>query len=91
MRSTTEVPPADPVGAQAPNTPTATTTPALQETLAQFMSMYATLAQVGLLPLIAATSQAERGTKTPTARTPEQQVHVDQVLDIILVPLAVPV
>ncbi|XP_070002165.1 uncharacterized protein [Nicotiana sylvestris] len=52
-----------PVGVQAPNTPT-TTTPALQETLSQFMSMYNTL-QAALIPLAAATSQAGGGAQTP--------------------------
>ena len=81
-RAATEVPPVVPAGVQAPDTPT-TTNPALQETLTQFMSMYTTLAQVGLLPLVATTSQAWGGAQTPAARTPEQRVHVDQVLEII--------
>ncbi|XP_019244332.1 PREDICTED: uncharacterized protein LOC109224199 [Nicotiana attenuata] len=39
--------PAAPAGVPAPDTPTGTTTPALPETLAEFMSMYTTLAQAG--------------------------------------------
>ncbi|XP_070005536.1 uncharacterized protein [Nicotiana sylvestris] len=38
---------------------------------------------VGLLPLAAATSQAGGGAQTPAAHTPEQRVHVEQVLEII--------
>ncbi|XP_070025760.1 zinc finger BED domain-containing protein RICESLEEPER 1-like [Nicotiana sylvestris] len=63
-RAAAEVPPSVPAGVQAPGTPTTTTTPALQETLAQFMSMYTTLAQTGLLPFAAATSQAGGGAQT---------------------------
>ncbi|XP_070010285.1 uncharacterized protein [Nicotiana sylvestris] len=43
--------------------------------------MYTTLAQVGLLPLAAATSLAGGGAQTPAARTPEQRVHVEQPED----------
>ncbi|XP_070007139.1 uncharacterized protein [Nicotiana sylvestris] len=53
--------------------------------------MYTTLAQAGLLPLVAATSQAGGGAQTPAARTPEQRVHVEQVLEIIPALPAVPV
>nr|XP_016496341.1 PREDICTED: uncharacterized protein LOC107815296 isoform X2 [Nicotiana tabacum] len=56
-RATANVPPAIPAEVQAPDMPTATTTtPALQETLAQFMSMYITLAQAWLLLIAAAIS-----------------------------------
>ncbi|XP_070010569.1 uncharacterized protein [Nicotiana sylvestris] len=55
------------------------------------MRMYTTLAQAGLLPLAAATFQAGGGLQTPTARTLEQRVHVEQVVEIIPVPPAVPV
>lgn len=51
--------------------------------------MYTTLAQAGLLPLAAATSQAEGGAQTPSARTLEQRVHVYQVPEIIPVQFAV--
>ncbi|XP_070022833.1 uncharacterized protein [Nicotiana sylvestris] len=89
-RAAANVPPADPATVQAPDTPTATTTPTLQETLAQFMSMYTTLAQAGLLPLAAATSHAGGGVQTPAAHTPKKQVHVEQVPKIIPIPPAVP-
>ncbi|XP_070028895.1 uncharacterized protein [Nicotiana sylvestris] len=55
------------------------------------MSLYTTLAQAGLFPLAAATSQAGRGAQTLATHTPEQRVHVEQVLKIIPVPPAVPV
>ncbi|XP_070010704.1 uncharacterized protein [Nicotiana sylvestris] len=90
-RAAVEVPPADPARVQAPDTPTTTTTPALQETLAQFMSMYTTLAQAGFLPLAAATSQAGGGAQTPTAHTLEQRVQVEQVPEINPVQTTVPV
>ncbi|XP_070020380.1 uncharacterized protein [Nicotiana sylvestris] len=41
---------------------------------------------VRLLPLAVATSQAGGGAKGPTAHTPEQRIHVDQVLEIIPIP-----
>jgi len=47
-------------------------TPALQETLAQFLSIFGNLAQAGLIPLATTTSQARVGAQTPAARTPEQ-------------------
>ena len=50
----TEEPPVAPAGGQTPEIPVAA--PALQETLAQFLSMFSTLAQAGLIPLAPATS-----------------------------------
>ncbi|XP_070045890.1 uncharacterized protein [Nicotiana tomentosiformis] len=55
-RAATEKTPVAPVGGQAPETPV--TIPALQETLAQFLSMFSTLAQAGLILLALATSQS---------------------------------
>ncbi|XP_070024857.1 uncharacterized protein [Nicotiana sylvestris] len=81
VRAATEVPPVVPTRVQAPDMPAATTTPPLQENLAQFISMYTTLAQAGLLPLTAAKSQVGGGAQTPSARTPEQRVHVEQMWD----------
>lgn len=91
MQVATEASPVDPARVQAPDTATATTTSAIRETLAQFMSMYNTLAKAGLLPLAAATSQAGGGEQTPTARTPKQRVHVTQAPKIVHTPPAVPV
>ncbi|XP_070024843.1 uncharacterized protein [Nicotiana sylvestris] len=90
-RAVAEAPPVDPARTQAPDTPTTTTTPVVQEALAQFMSMYTMLSQAGLLPLPAATSQAGGRAQTRAARTPEQRVHMGQIPDIIHVQPAVPV
>ncbi|XP_070010883.1 uncharacterized protein [Nicotiana sylvestris] len=46
--------------------------------------------EAGLIPLVAATSQAEGGAQTPTAHTLEQRVQVDQILEVIPVMPAVP-
>nr|XP_009792584.1 PREDICTED: uncharacterized protein LOC104239605 [Nicotiana sylvestris]XP_009792585.1 PREDICTED: uncharacterized protein LOC104239605 [Nicotiana sylvestris] len=45
--------------------------------------MYTILAQVWLIPLVAATSQAEGGVQNPAAHTPEQRVQVDQIPEVI--------
>ena len=58
-------------------------TPVLQKTLAQFLSMFGTLAQAGLIPVALATSQIEGGAQTPTAHTLEQRDHVGQVLSVM--------
>ncbi|XP_070019329.1 uncharacterized protein [Nicotiana sylvestris] len=42
-------------------------------------------AQAGLIPLVAATSQARGGAQTLAACTPEQRVQVDQIPKVILV------
>ncbi|XP_070004732.1 uncharacterized protein [Nicotiana sylvestris] len=52
--------------------------------------MYNTLAQAVLVPVAAATSQARGEEKTPVARTPKQRVQVDQILEVIPVPPAIP-
>uniref|UniRef100_A0A1S3YUC3 Uncharacterized protein n=1 Tax=Nicotiana tabacum TaxID=4097 RepID=A0A1S3YUC3_TOBAC len=70
-----------PVRERAPETPV--TTPALQETLAQVLSMFGTLAQAGLIPLVLATSQAVRGAQTPAAPTPEPHAQVANAPDAI--------
>ena len=53
--------------------------------------MYITLAQAGLIPFAAATSQAGGGAQTPAARTPELRGQVDQILEVILVSPVAPV
>ncbi|XP_070049608.1 uncharacterized protein [Nicotiana tomentosiformis] len=87
-RAASEEPQAAPVGGLAPDFPIAT--PALQETLAQFMSMFSTLAQARLFSIAPATSQAEGGARTPATRTPEQRVQVDQALEYIPFPPVAP-
>ena len=67
------------------------TTPALQETLAQFLSMFGTLAQAGLIPLAPVTSQAGGGAQTPAAHTPEPRAQVDHAPEIIPMQQVVPV
>ncbi|XP_070051777.1 uncharacterized protein [Nicotiana tomentosiformis] len=88
-RSASEEPPAAPAGGPAPEIPIAT--PALQEALAQFLSMFSTLAQAGLFPIAPATSQAGGGAQTPAAHTPEQRVQVDQAPEYIPMPPVAPV
>ncbi|XP_070002335.1 uncharacterized protein [Nicotiana sylvestris] len=55
------------------------------------MSMFDTLAQARLIPLSPATSQSGEGAQNPAARTPEQHVQVDQILEAILVPPVAPI
>nr|XP_033508012.1 uncharacterized protein LOC117273039 [Nicotiana tomentosiformis] len=56
---------------------------ALQETLAQFLGIFSTLAQTRLIPLAPATSQDGGGAQTPVVGTLEQWVQVDQVPEVV--------
>ncbi|XP_070046007.1 uncharacterized protein [Nicotiana tomentosiformis] len=88
-RAAVPEPPVAPVGEQGPKI--LVTTPALQETLAMFLSMSGTLAQARLIPLAPATSQAGGGAQTPTAHTPETWAQVDHAPKVIPVQPVVPV
>lgn len=88
-RAAAEEPPVAPVGEQAPETPV--TTPALQDTLAQFLSMFDTLAQAGLISLARATSQDGGGAQTLAARSPEPRAQIDHAPEVIPVQPVVPV
>nr|XP_033515817.1 uncharacterized protein LOC117280244 [Nicotiana tomentosiformis] len=88
-RAATEEPPVALFGGQTPEAPIATL--ALQKTLAQFLSLFGTLAQAGLIPLAPATFRAGGGAQTPSVRTPEQWVQVDQVPEVIPVQPVAPV
>lgn len=44
----------------------------LQDTLAQILSVYTSLAQASMIPVAPATSQARRGSHTHAAHIPEQ-------------------
>ncbi|XP_070032845.1 uncharacterized protein [Nicotiana tomentosiformis] len=84
-----EEPPVAPVGEEAPETPVST--PALQKTLAQFLSMFVTLAQAGIIPLAPANSQAAGRAHTTVARTPELRAQVYHAPEVIAVQPIVPV
>ncbi|XP_070055680.1 uncharacterized protein [Nicotiana tomentosiformis] len=87
-RAATEEPPVAPAGGQTPEAHVPA--PALQKTLAQFLSMFSNLAQAGLIPLAPTTSQAGGGAQTPIVGTPEQRVQVDQVPEIVPMQLVAP-
>ncbi|XP_070049039.1 uncharacterized protein [Nicotiana tomentosiformis] len=71
VRVTFEKSPEASVGGQVLEAPIVT--PGLQETLAQFLNMFDTLTQSGLISVSPDISQIGGGAQTPTARTQEQQ------------------
>jgi len=57
--------------------------PGLQETLAQFLSMFGTLAHAGLIPAAPSTSHTRGGAQTPVAHTLELRAHIGQVPGLV--------